>query len=139
MSQSNYFNKQHSSGSKPGRNLVHVRSPIHNNNTATGVTGNSIKGSDYDTSAFHHNNSQRDSAGGCSTEAINTMNTNGSAGYASRKAKFVSKNSGKIGVNSLEATTTTNESMMGVVAVTRKSKFSLYQAQEVAFAKADAQ
>ena len=105
---------------------MHVRSPIHNNNN--NGAGNSLKGNDYDTSAFHHNNSQWDSAGGNSAEAINTMGTNGSAGYASRKAKFVAKNGGKVGINSIEATSTLNDSM----GVTRKSKFSLYQAQEVA-------
>ena len=56
------------------------------------------------------------------------MGTNGSAGYASRKAKFVAKNNGKTGINSLEATSTLNDNM----GVSRKSKFSLYQAQEVA-------
>ena len=82
------------SGSKPGRNIVHVRSPIHNNKTETNH--------DYD---YHQHQVQRDhSAGnGCSQEVINTMGTssNGSAGYASRKAKFIQKNSGvKIGANS---------------------------------------
>ena len=69
--------------------------------------------------------------------------SNGSAGYASRKAKFIQKNSGvKIGANSgagnsLEAIGSPAEVMGSGGA--RNQKLVLYQVQEAALAKAEAQ